>query len=483
VDGGAEQESVSSENEQKAAAQPDVAGGILSEDQGKLSGEEQDEAVPVNDLHLDEGQEQLGQDAAASNEDQQQETKTTVAGNNSPPASLDGGGAAPPAATSSSSPSPTPNAVAGMDQNQMMQMMMMAMMNPAVMSSMMGGQPQPGAAVVGAAGAAMGAASALPGGAGTMAAGAGGAAAAQPQVVPAQQHQQQAQQNNFAALQSYHQIGGMPVNSTSLPVYQGPKTLENVPPSAALHAIQEAVKNDKRYMARLKSFNCEKGFGFVAGEELHQMFGRDVFVHKTEMEKLTALYAHVIPVNSLLCFSVVLNKAGQPQVRELLLVVDEEKDREAPLLQHVGHGMACPAQSQAILKRHEQQQAMGMGMMGGMMPGMMGMGGPMGGMGGPMGGMGMGGNPMMGGMGMGMPGMMSNPMMGGGMPGMGGAPGMMNVNPNYMGGPGVGAAGGGAAAAAPTTTGSLATGGAQVGDIFIRPAGDTTRSRSRSPRR
>ena len=43
-------------------------------------------------------------------------------------------------------------------------------------------------------------------------------------------------------------------------------------------------------------------------------------------------------MNSLVSFCVVLNRAGQPQTREMMLETDPAKGAEVPLLQNVGYG-------------------------------------------------------------------------------------------------------------------------------------------------
>ncbi|CAD7939762.1 unnamed protein product [Amoebophrya sp. A25] len=145
-------------------------------------------------------------------------------------------------------------------------------------------------------------------------------------------------------------LGGQPL---TLPQYRGldqaRQIVQSAPNQAALSTQTEFLerlntRNSKRYLGRMKSFNTERGFGFVAGEELDKVFGRDVFIHRTEMEKLISLYGQMIPVNSLLSFSVVLNKVGQPQVREMLLVLDEDKDKEIPLLNVSGGYQGPPSQ-------------------------------------------------------------------------------------------------------------------------------------------
>jgi len=66
---------------------------------------------------------------------------------------------------------------------------------------------------------------------------------------------------------------------------------------------------DKRFEGVVKSFNAQKGFGFIECEELKEMFGNDVFLHHSQ------LGSHEVgePVS----FSVFLNKESKPQGMEL----------------------------------------------------------------------------------------------------------------------------------------------------------------------
>merc|ERR1712118_631232 len=66
---------------------------------------------------------------------------------------------------------------------------------------------------------------------------------------------------------------------------------------------------DRRFTGRIKSFNTEKGYGFIESPEAYQVYGRDVFLHK----------AHVgsFAVGAVVSFQAQLNKEGMPQAREL----------------------------------------------------------------------------------------------------------------------------------------------------------------------
>lgn len=56
----------------------------------------------------------------------------------------------------------------------------------------------------------------------------------------------------------------------------------------------------------IKSFNAEKGWGFVASEDLQQTFGKDIFIHKRELD------GHTPNTGEEVQFSVEIDEGGQP---------------------------------------------------------------------------------------------------------------------------------------------------------------------------
>lgn len=74
------------------------------------------------------------------------------------------------------------------------------------------------------------------------------------------------------------------------------------PPAKAL--------SERRSSGVIKSYNEEKGYGFIQCQELHDVFGNDVFLHsKQNAANFTA--------GSPVTFSVVLNKDNKPQAYDL----------------------------------------------------------------------------------------------------------------------------------------------------------------------
>merc|ERR1711959_319227 len=70
-----------------------------------------------------------------------------------------------------------------------------------------------------------------------------------------------------------------------------------------------AQGGEKRYTGRIKSYNAEKGYGFLDSDEAKQVYGRDVFLHKAHLGDFD--------VNAIVTFQVEMNKQGMPQAREL----------------------------------------------------------------------------------------------------------------------------------------------------------------------
>lgn len=73
------------------------------------------------------------------------------------------------------------------------------------------------------------------------------------------------------------------------------------PPSKAL--------NERRSKGAIKSFNPEKGFGFITCEELECVFGSDVFVHQKQINGIAP--------GTAVSFAVVLNKDNRPQAYDV----------------------------------------------------------------------------------------------------------------------------------------------------------------------
>eukprot|EP00397_Hematodinium_sp_SG-2012_P004859 GEMP01004874.1.p1 GENE.GEMP01004874.1~~GEMP01004874.1.p1 ORF type:complete len:351 (+),score=55.48 GEMP01004874.1:174-1226(+) len=74
-----------------------------------------------------------------------------------------------------------------------------------------------------------------------------------------------------------------------------------------------------RYTGKIKSFNDAKGFGFVDCEKARASFGRDVFIHKNQVDSLGGLQ-----MGTEVQFEIELNKNGQPQARNVVAIKSDE---------------------------------------------------------------------------------------------------------------------------------------------------------------
>jgi len=63
-----------------------------------------------------------------------------------------------------------------------------------------------------------------------------------------------------------------------------------------------------RLRGRIKSFNSEKGFGFIECQEMYDKYGRDVFIHRKQLGDFE--------VGMDITFFCDANKEGMPQARE-----------------------------------------------------------------------------------------------------------------------------------------------------------------------
>jgi len=89
----------------------------------------------------------------------------------------------------------------------------------------------------------------------------------------------------------------------------------HVPQIAAMSSFNDPSNSlwKPQYNGRIKSYNEGKGFGFIESEKAKQQFGRDVFIHKKQIDALVGL-----PTGSEIQFEVELNKNGHPQARNVV---------------------------------------------------------------------------------------------------------------------------------------------------------------------
>merc|ERR550525_17354 len=65
------------------------------------------------------------------------------------------------------------------------------------------------------------------------------------------------------------------------------------------------------FVAHIKSFNADKGWGFATSEDLQQTFSKDIFIHKRELDGQTPSVGDEVQ------FSVEIDEGGQPVARSL----------------------------------------------------------------------------------------------------------------------------------------------------------------------
>jgi len=73
--------------------------------------------------------------------------------------------------------------------------------------------------------------------------------------------------------------------------------------------VPQSAMSGGRFQGRIKSFNAKQGFGFIECPEAHEIFGRDVFLHKAQIGDLK--------VGTQVTYTVEMNRQGMPQAREL----------------------------------------------------------------------------------------------------------------------------------------------------------------------
>jgi len=75
----------------------------------------------------------------------------------------------------------------------------------------------------------------------------------------------------------------------------------------------EHLLPDGSYHGTIKSFNLNKGYGFIACPELHAKHGCDVFMHRNQFFACTC----DLSVGDSVVFKVEISKQGKPQARGL----------------------------------------------------------------------------------------------------------------------------------------------------------------------
>jgi len=101
--------------------------------------------------------------------------------------------------------------------------------------------------------------------------------------------------------------------------------MENMSPNPLMsgghQSPKKVTKEDKgsvRYQGTVKSFSPSNGYGFLS---VHQgSFKQDIFLHQAEVDRATGQAKSVLPNGTCVSFTVLNNKRGQPQAREVQIV-------------------------------------------------------------------------------------------------------------------------------------------------------------------
>merc|ERR1719277_2490536 len=76
-----------------------------------------------------------------------------------------------------------------------------------------------------------------------------------------------------------------------------------------MQAAQQAAQQPGALQGRIKSFNSEKGFGFIECAQTYQKYNRDVFLHKAQIGDMA--------VGTVVSFTCEVNRQGMPQAKDV----------------------------------------------------------------------------------------------------------------------------------------------------------------------
>jgi len=82
---------------------------------------------------------------------------------------------------------------------------------------------------------------------------------------------------------------------------------------------QDAV--GRAFVGKLKQYSEDKGWGFIECKETHQMFGKDIFVHKREFDP-----GIILDSGDSVMFLVVSGKDGRPEAKDVTPYSDATTD-------------------------------------------------------------------------------------------------------------------------------------------------------------
>jgi len=92
------------------------------------------------------------------------------------------------------------------------------------------------------------------------------------------------------------------------------QTMHQPPPPASVPNT-----GSRRFTGTVKSFSNTNGYGFVTSQEILDAFTQDIFLHQLEVDKVMGMPKSNIACGTTISFTVVQNKRGQPQARDVEL--------------------------------------------------------------------------------------------------------------------------------------------------------------------
>eukprot|EP00397_Hematodinium_sp_SG-2012_P035815 GEMP01038584.1.p1 GENE.GEMP01038584.1~~GEMP01038584.1.p1 ORF type:complete len:308 (+),score=48.29 GEMP01038584.1:46-924(+) len=100
--------------------------------------------------------------------------------------------------------------------------------------------------------------------------------------------------------------------------------------------VAMTVQEGDRFFGTVKSFNEQRGFGFIHCPQLQQMYGSDVFLHKNEYLSCSLFEGASVS------FGIQLNPAGQPQANMVRQEIAGVKRQREPAYQEESYQAKRP---------------------------------------------------------------------------------------------------------------------------------------------
>eukprot|EP00933_Yihiella_yeosuensis_P017410 TRINITY_DN1454_c0_g2_i1.p1 TRINITY_DN1454_c0_g2~~TRINITY_DN1454_c0_g2_i1.p1 ORF type:complete len:379 (-),score=97.89 TRINITY_DN1454_c0_g2_i1:63-1199(-) len=113
--------------------------------------------------------------------------------------------------------------------------------------------------------------------------------------------------NPAAPMQMPMQFPGFPWPGYGFPQFPG---YGFIPPAPARPETAGKPGSGVREWGKIKSFNAEKGYGFIESPRIFQQYGRDLFVHKAQLGNFK--------VGDEVHLTFTLNEQGYPQAKDLV---------------------------------------------------------------------------------------------------------------------------------------------------------------------